>query len=95
MRMGAATRDLCRIDGRRFVAKGSRGLCRMDGKRVVAKSYGDHAKWLTHLLTAPYSKGHHTSEASYGLWWLGKSDERNYMRNQSYILRYLDDPGPL
>lgn len=76
LRRGAAARELCRLDGKRFVAKG----------------YGlvHHATWLTQFADRTLLKGAYVwHRATTGLWGLGKTHERNYMRDQSYTFKFL------
>lgn len=82
MRKGAAARELCRMENKCFVAKGG---------DIVSRD-----RWLTHFSDKNKLQGAYVRcKSNDGLRWLGKIHERNYMRDQSHIPRFLDDPGPL
>ena len=82
IRRGAAARELHRSLGERFVANG----------------YGlvNRAQWTRQF------KDNHLPKGAYlwykggdDLWWLGRVSELFPTDNRSYIIRFLDDPGPV
>ena len=85
MRIGAAHRELAWTRGEIFLAPGY--------------SLVPHTLWLQRFSsTTPPAGAHLWYKARDGLWWLGKVAQRtstdNYSAN-SYIVRFLDDPGPI
>ena len=81
MRIGAAQRELSRANGERFLAPGYGGV--------------PYADCLRHYSTTVLPKGSHFCyKAEDGLWWLGKTGARTFIDGE-YLVRLLDDPGPI
>ena len=85
MRIGAAHRELSRSRGEIFLAPGySLVQCTL---------------WLHLFSSSPLPAGAHLwYKPRDGLWWLGKLVPRastETSSTDSYIVRYLDDPGPI
>ena len=93
MRIGAAHRELSRSQGQIFLAP---------GYSLVSRDL-----WLCYFCTTTLPSGAHIwYKARDGLWWLGKiahcapvdtSSNRlsDPSSDGSYIIRFLDDPGPI
>ena len=81
MRIGTAQRVLSRINGERFLAHG----------------YGcvPRTEWLRRYSTAVLPNGaHFWYKGDDGLWWLGKISASTTTKGV-YLVRFLDDPGPI
>ena len=81
MRIGTAQRELSRSNGERFLAPG----------------YGcfPHAEWLRRYGATVLPNGAHVwYKGNDGLWWLGKISA-NTTTDDVYLVRCLDDPGPI
>ena len=81
MRIGAAQRELSRNNGQRFLAPG----------------YGcvSHADWLRRYCNTVLPNGaHFWYKGDDGLWWLGKISATT-PTDGVYLVRFLDDPGPI
>ena len=85
MRIGAAQRELSRSQGHIFLAP---------GYTLVPRDI-----WLSTFSTTLLPPGAHLwYKASNGLWWLGKVAHHAPSTSPSdntYIIRFLDDPGPI
>ena len=93
MRIGAAHRELSRSQGQIFLAP---------GYSLVSRDF-----WLRNFSTTTLPSGAHIwYKARDGLWWLGKiahcapaNTSSNSLSDPSsdgsYIIRFLDDPGPI
>ena len=85
MRIGAAHRELSRSRGEIFLAP---------GYSLVPRTL-----WLRRFSSSPLPAGAHLwYKARDGLWWLGKVAPRastDTSSTNSYIVRFLDDPGPI
>ncbi len=93
MRIGAAHRELSRSQGQVFLAP---------GYTLVPRDL-----WLRNFSTTILPSGAHVwYKARDGLWWLGKIAHRappdspsetlrDPSQGDSYIIRFLDDPGPI
>ena len=93
MRIGAAHRELSRSQGQIFLAP---------GYSLVSRDL-----WLRYFCTTTLPSGAHIwYKARDGLWWLGKIAHRapadtsstsfsDPSSDGSYIIRFLDDPGPI
>ena len=85
MRIGAAHRELSRSRGEIFLAP---------GYSLVPRTL-----WLRRFSSSPLPAGAHLwYKARDGLWWLGKVAPRastDTSSTDSYIVRFLDDPGPI
>ena len=88
MRIGAAQRELSRSQGQFFLAP---------GYSLVSRDL-----WLRHFSATILPSGAHVwYKARDGLWWLGKIAHRppstpsDPSPSTSYIIRFLDDPGPI
>ena len=85
MRIGAANRELSRSRGEIFLAPG----CSLVPRTL----------WLSGFSSSTLPAGAHLwYKARNGLWWLGKIAHRAPADNtsgNSYIVRFLDDPGPI
>ena len=81
MRIGAAQRELFRNSGERFLARGY--------------AYVTRADWLRRYHDTVLPKGaHFLYNGDYGFWWLGKISEST-TKGKVYLVRFLDDPGPI
>ena len=81
MRIGAAPRELSRNNGERFLAPGYACVPR--------------AEWLRRYRDTVLPKGaHFWYKGDDGLWWLGKISART-TEDGVYLVRLLDDPGPI
>ena len=81
MRIGAAQRELSGNNGERFLAHG----------------YGcvPRAEWLSRYSTTVLPNGaHFWYKGDDGLWWLGKISASTTTKGV-YLVRFLDDPGPI
>ena len=81
MRIGAAQRELSRNNGERFLAHG----------------YGcvPRSEWLSRYSTTVLPNGaHFWYKVDDGLWWLGKISASTTTKGV-YLVRFLDDPGPI
>ena len=81
MRIGAAQRELSRSNGERFLAPG----------------YGcvPRAEWLRRYSATVLPNGaHFWYKGDDGLWWLGKISAST-TTDGVYLVRFLDDPGPI
>ena len=81
MRIGAAQRERSRKYGERFLAHG----------------YGcvPRAEWLSGYSTTMLPNGaHFWYNGDNGLWWLGKISASTTAKGV-YLVRFLDDPGPI
>ena len=81
MRIGASQRELSCANGERF----------------LAPSYGcvPRAGWLRHYSTTVLPiEAHFWYKADDGLWGLGKISARTSI-DEEYLVRFLDDPGPI
>ena len=81
MRIGAAQRELSRTNGERFLAPGYASVPRVDWLR----RYHD---------TVLPKRAHFRYKGDNGLWWLGKISASN-TEDKVYLVRFLDDPGPI
>ena len=93
MRIGAAHRELSRSQGQLFLAP---------GYTLVPRDL-----WLRNFRNSTLPSGAHVwYKARDGLWWLGKIAHRappdassrtppDPSPGSSYIIRFLDDPGPI
>ena len=81
MRIGAAQRELSRNNGERFLA--------LDYACVP------RAEWLRRYRDTVLPKGaHFWYKGNDGLWWLGKISASTNA-DGVYLVRFLDDPGPI
>ena len=81
MRIGAAQGEVSRANGERFLAPGFGCVPRVD--------------WLRHYSTTVLPNGaHFRYNADDGLWWPGKISTRTFIDGE-YLVRILDDPGPI
>ena len=81
MRIGAAQRELYRNNGKRFLAPGYAFVLR--------------AEWLRRCSDTVLPKGaHFWYKSDNGLWWLGKISAST-TEDGVYLVRFLDDPGPI
>ena len=81
MRIGAAQRELSRNNGDRFLPLGYACVPRAD--------------WLRRYHDTVLPKGtHFWYQGDDGLWWLGKISART-TEDKVYLVRFLDDPGPI
>ena len=81
MRIGAAQRELSRNNGERFLAPGYACVTR--------------AEWLRRYRDTVLPKGaNFWYKGDDGLWWLGKISART-ADDGVYLVRFLDDPGPI
>ena len=81
MRIGAAKRELSRNNGERFLAPGYACVSRAD--------------WLRRYHDTVLPKGaHFWYKGDDGLWWVGKISASTTEDN-IYLVRFLDDPGPI
>ena len=81
MRIGAAQRELSRTNGERFLAPGY-ACVPLSG-------------WLRRYHDTVLSKGAHVwYKGDDGLWWLGKFSTST-TEDEVYLVRFLDDPGPI
>ena len=81
MRIGGAQRELSRANGERFLAPGYGRVPRAD--------------WVRHYSTTVLPNGANLWYiADDGLWWLGKISSRTSTDGE-YLVRFLDDPGPI
>ena len=81
MRIGAAQRKLSRNNGKRFLASGYDCVNRAD--------------WLRHYHDPVLPKGaQFLYKKDDGLWWLGKISAST-TEDEVYLVRFLDDPGPI
>ena len=81
MRIGAAQRELSRANSERFLGPGYGCVPRADR--------------LRHYSTTVLPNGtHFWYKADDGLWWLGKFSARTSIDGE-YLVRFLDDPGPI
>ena len=81
MRTGAAQRELSRNNGERFLAPGYACVLR--------------AEWLRRYHDTVFPKGaHYWYEGDDGLWWPGTINAST-AENGVYLVRFLDDPGPI
>ena len=81
IRIGAAQRELCRSNGERFLAPG----------------YGcvPLVEWLSrYSVTVLPNEAHFWYKGDDGLWWLGKISAST-TTDGVYLVRFLDDPGPI
>ena len=72
-------------------------LSRANGKLFLAPGYdcASRAGWFRYCSTTVLPNGVHSwYEADDGLWWLGKTSART-TTNGEYLVRFLDDPGPI
>ena len=81
MRVSAAQRKLSRNNGERFLARGYACVPR--------------AEWLRRYRGTVLSKEtHFWYKGDDGLWWLGKISAST-AEDGVYLVRFLDDPGPI
>ena len=81
MQIGAAQRELSRNNGERFLAPGYACVPRAD--------------WLRRYHDTVLLKGAHVwYKEDDGLWWLGKITAST-TEGKVYLVRFLDDPGPI
>ena len=81
MRIGAAQRELSHNNGERFLAPGYAYVSRTD--------------WLHRYHDTVLPKGAHVwYKGEDGLWWLGKFSAST-TEDKVYLVRFLDDPGPI
>ena len=81
MRIGVAQRELSRNNEERFLAPGYACVPRAD--------------WLRRYHDTVLSKGvHFWYKGDDGLWWLGKISAST-TEDKVYLVRFLDDPGPI
>ena len=81
MRIGAAQRELSRNNGEGSLAPGCACVPR--------------AEWLRRYRDTVLSKGaHFWCKGDDGLWWLGKISAST-TEDAVYLVRFLDDPGPI
>ena len=81
MRIGAEQRELSRNNGERFLAPGYACAPRAD--------------WLRHYHDTVLPKGARVwYKGDDGLWWLGKISACT-TEDRVYLIRFLDDPGPI
>ena len=83
----------CRIQ----IGAAQRELSQSNGERFLAPGYGcvPRAEWRSrYSITMLPNGAHFWSKGDDGLWWLGKISART-TKNGGYMLRYLDDPGPI
>ena len=81
VRIGAAQRELSRNNGERFLAPGYVCVPRADWLR----RYHD---------TVLPKEAHFWCKGGDGLWWLGKISVST-TKDKVYLVRFLDDPGPI
>ena len=81
MRIGAAQREFSRNNGERFLTPGYGCVTRAD--------------WLRRYHDTVLPKGaHFCYKGDDGLWWLGKISTST-TEDKVYLVRFLDDPGPI
>ena len=81
MRIGAAERELSRNNGERFLAPGYACVPRAD--------------WLCRYHDTILPKGgHFCYKGDDWLWWLGNLSSST-TEDRVYLVRFLDDPGPI
>ena len=81
MLIGAAQRELSRNNGERFLAPGY--------------AFVPRAEWLRHCRDTVLPKGaHFWYKGNDGLWWLGKISAST-TEDGVYLVRFLNDPGPI
>ena len=82
------------------IGAANRKLSRSRGERVLSPdSLVPHTLWLSSFSSSTLPAGVHLwYKARNGLWWLGKIAHRapaDTSSADSYIVRFLDDPGPI
>ena len=99
MRIGDAQRELSRAVGRRFLAAGYSCVSRADWLRHYSTTALEHYSTIApqHYSTTVLLFGAHLwYKADDALWWLEKNCElRSHNRCWEYLVRFLDDSGPI
>ena len=90
-------RQTNRLYRRMRIGASQRQLYRNNGEQFLAHGYGcvPYAEWLSRYSTTVLPNGAHSwYKGDDGLWWLGKISASTTTKGV-YLMRFLDDPGPI
>ena len=90
-------RQTNRLYRRTRISAAQREISRNNGERFLAHGYGcvPRAEWLSRYSTTVLPNGaHFWYKGDDGLWWLGKISASTTTKGV-YLVRFLDDPGPI
>ena len=86
-----------RLYRRKRICAAQSELSRSNAERFLAPGYGcvSHTDWLRRYCNTVLPNGAHVwYKGDDGLWWLGKSSATT-PTDGVYLVRFLDDPGPI